>query len=179
MAANTPGGFSRRRLGIICAAVLASLLTWWWLKSAGVILVLVIAVLAWFYLASRPSSNEVQALRTSIKLSLDELDDVLAEYDEFAYSHDPDNLADRTIHRPELLNTDSADPDIERFHYEYSTAQRYRKRMQAHLANHHLGVGQLERLLRISDERVAKLREYWLAARRAAHRQGPGKPGTA
>lgn len=33
MAANTPGGFSRRRLGIICAAVLASLLTWWWLKS--------------------------------------------------------------------------------------------------------------------------------------------------
>ena len=176
MAVTPSSGSPRQRIGIICAIVLAILLVWW-LKSAGVILVLVLAILAWFYLASRPSSNEVQALRMSIKLSLDELDDILGEYENFAYSHDADHLADRTIHRPELLNIDSTDPDIERFHYEYSTARRYSKRMHAHLAKHHLDVSQLERLLSVSDERDASLREYWLAARRAAQRKGPGSTG--
>ena len=173
MAALPSGENSRQGIGIICAALLALLLVWW-LKAPGVILVLVLAILAWFYLALRPSSNEVQALRTSIKLSLDELDDILSEFDNFAFSQDSDHLADRTVHRPELLNTDSTDPDIENFHYEYSTAQRYSKRMHSHLAKHRLSVGQLERLLKISDERVAILRERWLAARRAAHKLGPG-----
>lgn len=178
MSSTTPGGYSRQRIGIIIVASLASFLVWWWLKAAGIILVLVIGVLAWFYVSSRPSSNEVQALRASIKLSLDELDDVIAEYDEFAYSQEPDSLADRTIHRPELLNSDSDEPEIERFHYEYSTAQRYRNRMHAHLANPRLGVNQLERLLKISDERVSNLREHWFAARRAAQRKGPGSTGS-
>lgn len=142
------------------------------LKIPGVFISLVLAAAVWLMSSARPQSAEIQALRSSIRLSAEDIRDVMAEFEHFETSMDPDSLADRTLHRPALLDLDTNDAEVEAFHYQYATAGRFLKRLPGRLANPMLGTGQLEQLLTVTDQRAAELKESWLAARRAAQRLG-------
>lgn len=142
------------------------------LKAPGVIISILLASAVWLMSSARPEASEHAALRTSIELSAEDISDVIAEFKNFETSPDPDALADRTLHRPALLDLDTNDPDIEAFHYQYASALRYLKRLPARLANPMLSTSQLEHLLTITDQRAADLKESWLTARRAAQKLG-------
>lgn len=169
---GSSGDWSRRL--VIPAIVVGSLLILLWLRWPGLILIALVLGITYVMLRFRPNASETTALRSSIILSAEDISDILREFDDFSDSPDPDALADRTLHRPALLDLDCADPDIESFHYQYSTAQRFLSRLDARLASPDLDVAQLENLLSVTDRRALELRESWLAARQAARRLGPG-----
>lgn len=122
----------------------------------------------------RPDRDQqLAALRTSIELSADEIREVLDEYERFALGEDAESIADRTLRRPALLNDDSPDEDIARFHFEAASARRFLHRLPARTADPGLTAAQLENLLSVTDGRALCLREAWVAARRAARRLGP------
>lgn len=144
-----------------------------WFKWQGLLLILPILTIAAFVLSKRPDSTEVLALRSSIALSSEDIEDVLAEFDHFSTGTETDSLADRTLFRPALLDPDNDDPDIQAFHHHQATARRFISRLDARLANPSLEVGQLETLLHVTDQRALEIKESWLLARLAAKRLGP------
>lgn len=165
-------GPSRHRW-VLAATVAACLLVLAWFRLQGVILLVPILLVAIMMLRYRPDATEVTALRSSIRLSAEDIVDVLEEYNQFTGDPDADALADRTLHRPALLDHDCTDPDIEDFHYQQATARRFLNRLDARLANPDLEIVQLETLLSVTDQRALELKESWLSARQAAKRLGP------
>lgn len=137
------------------------------LKMWGVILALLLIGFSALFIFFQPRNREAEALRLSIELSLQDIETTLAAFEHFKYSGDADAIADRTLHRPALLNIDSTNKDIEEFHYLESTSKRFINRVHAKLAGE-LSVGQLESLLSIADRRSDQLEQAWVAARRAA-----------
>lgn len=142
-----------------------------WLKLPGLVLATMIITAVFCFTQLRPDSPEVSSLRTSIRLSADEITEVQEEWGNYLNGSDTDSLADRTLHRPALADPDCNDPTIEKFHFEISNANRFLHRLDARL-NAGPTVPQLEGLLKVTDERALNIRESWLAARKAAHRLG-------
>ncbi len=142
-------------------------------RLQGLLLLLPIAAVALFVMTRRPDLSETLALRSSIALSAEDIEDVILEFDHFASGTDADAIADRTLSRPALLDLDCPDGDIAAFHHQYATARRFLGRLDARLANPDLDVAQLEALLQVTDLRALEIKEAWLASRRAAQRLGP------
>lgn len=161
--------FARWPIAIIGVSCLALVL---WLKLPGLILALIIIAGVFGVTQLRPLSPEVSSLMTSIQLSAEDITAVQQEWDNYLNGTDAESLADRTLYRPALANPDCNDPDIERFHFDLATANRFIGRLGARLEAG-LSVPQLEGILKVTDERALNLRESWLAARKAAHRLGP------
>lgn len=170
-----PNGFSARQRTIFgsIAIVVAALVVLSVLRLPGLIICLIILPIALFMLYSRPDASEHNALRSSISLSADDIQDVVEEFDHFAHSADAEAIADRTLHRPALLDSECQDPAVEKFHFQLSTAQRYLNRLDARLEQSSMETNEFEQLLKITDQRALELRESWLAARRAALALGP------
>ncbi|WP_347305854.1 hypothetical protein [Corynebacterium sp. SA-MJD20WY100] len=143
------------------------------LKVPGLMISFLLVGAALLMMSARPESTEHDALRTSIQLSSEDIRDVMAQFEDFEVSQDTDIIADRTLHRPALLDLDTNDPDIEAFHYQFASASRFLKRLPARLASPMLDTNQLEQILSVTDQRAASLQESWLAARQAAFRLGP------
>lgn len=157
----------RRRLALLLAAVTAVVLVVT-LKLPGVILAFLVCGALWLIAGARPDASEHAALRASIALTVEDITDVIQDYTTFATSEDSDALADRTLHRPALVDVDCTNPSIEAFHYEMHGAQRFLRRLNARVNAPDVETNELESLLKVADERAAELKETWLAARRAA-----------
>ncbi|WP_051866786.1 hypothetical protein [Corynebacterium atypicum] len=147
----------------------------WWLAAglAGAGVLVTIALIT----ANRSNeeiSTEYRALANSVRLSAGDIEAVLNAFDDFRYSNSADAIADRTLQRPALADPDSVDPAIERFYYDCRAARRFLQRIDARLASPRTSTHDLERLLRVTDERATSLEESWLMARRAALRRGGG-----
>lgn len=138
-------------------------------KAYGVILAILILGFGAFAVYNRPDSRETSTLRASIELSLQDIQDIFNEFERFRFSNDTDSVADRTLYRPALLDSDSSDPAIEEFYYLESTSHRFINRAQAQLAGN-LSVSQLDSLLSIADKRSFQLQQAWIEARKAARR---------
>ena len=154
---------------LIIAACVAVLVIF---RLQGLLLILPILAVAMLVMSRRPDTTETLALRSSITLSAEDIEDVIAEFDRFATGTDAEAIADRTLNRPALLDLDCTDPDIAAFHHEYATARRFLSRLDARLAAENLEVSQLETLLTVTDMRALEIKETWLAARQAAQRLG-------
>ena len=170
-----PSGFTARQRTIFgsIAIIVAALVVLSVLRLPGLIICLIILPLALFMLYSRPDASEQNALRSSISLSADDIQDVVEEYEHFALSSEAEAIADRTLHRPALLDKECQDPAVEQFHYQLSTAKRYLNRLDARLEKSNMETTEFEQLLTITDQRALELRESWLVARRAALALGP------
>lgn len=155
-------------LGLVACVALVYLL-----KVPGLFISLMLLAAAWLAVTTKPTSSENTALRTSISLSAEDIRDTLSAFVDFETSMEADAIADRTLHRPALLDLDGNDPDIEAFHYQVASAKRYLKRLPARMANPMLDTNSLEQLLSVTDQRAASLQEAWLNARRAALKLGP------
>ena len=147
------------------------------LKHFGLILAAILAISLWVFTRSTPEGDESQSLRASIALSAEDIRDVIAEFDAFAYGTDADAIADRTLRRPALIDLDFYHEDIDAFHFQYSSSQRFLRRLAQQLRKPTLAVADLEHLLEVTDNRAAELRESWLLARRTAFRLGPNYLG--
>ncbi|MDY3127806.1 MAG: hypothetical protein SOW59_06720 [Corynebacterium sp.] len=158
----------QRNILALILIFIASIIVIWTLKLPGVFIVLLIVPAALLMLCSRPDASEQQALRASIALSSEDIEDVLAEYEEFQTSPTAEAIADRTLYRPALADADCDNPDIEQFHFQRANAQRFLNRLQARMAKPDLDISYLEQLLSITDSRALEFKESWLAARRAA-----------
>lgn len=170
-----PSGFTSRQRTIFgsIAIVVAAFVVLSVLRLPGVIICLIILPIALFMLYSRPDASEQKTLRSSISLSADDIQDVVDEYEHFAHSVDTAAIADRTLHRPALMDTECEDPAVEQFHYQLSTAKRYLRRLDARLVKTNMETSEFEQLLKITDQRALELKESWLVARRAALALGP------
>lgn len=142
-----------------------------WLKIPGILLAAIIGIAAFSILRMRTATPEVDSLRTSIRLSAEDISDVQEEWNTFLTGPDSDALADRTFTRPALADPDCGNAAIEKFHFEISNANRFLGRLEARL-HQNLLVSELETLLKVTDERALELRETWLSARKAALKLG-------
>lgn len=155
-------------LSIMACAILVFVL-----KGPGIIISCVLFFAAWLMVNARPDASEHKALRASIRLSAEDITDVLKEYETFSTAVDTDSVADRTLHRPALCDRDCNDPDIEAFHYQHSTAQRFLNRLGHKLDHSDMEIAELENLLKVTDQRALDIQEAWLNARRSAFKLGP------
>lgn len=169
-----PAKFSHRQRTIFgtIAIVVALLVLLSVLKLPGLLISLIIIPLAVFMLHSRPDASEQKTLKASISLSSDDIQDVVDEFEQFALSSDATDIADRTLHRPALLDAECGDEAIEHFHYQLSTAKRFLRRLDARLDSN-METSEFEKLLVITDQRALELKESWLSARRSALSLGP------
>ncbi|MCQ9351560.1 hypothetical protein NQ015_00775 [Corynebacterium sp. 153RC1] len=143
-----------------------------WLKVTGVLLSVCILALVFFILRFRPDSNEVATLKSSVRLSLEDIEDVVRAFQKFEVGQDAESLADRTLHRPALLDLDTDSEEIAKFHFLLGNSKRFSRRVEGKLRQN-LSVSQLERLLTVTDTRASELQQAWLEARKAAYRLGP------
>ncbi|PCC82009.1 hypothetical protein COM45_09845 [Corynebacterium accolens] len=157
-----------RHMLAVTLAVVAAVALIVTLKLPGLFIALLVAGAMWLFASARPDASEHAALRTSINLSADDIRDVIAEFDVFCNSQNTDAIADRTLHRPALLDLDCTDPTIEAFRYELNGAKRFLSRLDIRVYRTDIETDELESLLRVTDDRATELRETWLAARRAA-----------
>ena len=138
----------RRGLALLLAAVTAAVLIVT-LKLPGVILAAFVCGALWLFADARPNASEHAALRASIALTVEDITGVLEDYATFATSDDAESLADRTLHRPALVDVDCANPVIEAFHYEMHGAQRFLRRLDARVNSPHVETSELESLLKV------------------------------
>ncbi|HCG46533.1 hypothetical protein [Corynebacterium flavescens] len=138
------------------------------LKLPGLVIALALTAAAWLMFNSRPASSEQIALRNSIRLSAEDLQDVIIEFQDFELSEDTEAIADRTLHRPALLDLDCASPDIEAFHFDLAGARRFLRRLNTRLQFSSVTNDELETLLKVTDKRATELKDSWLLARKAA-----------
>ena len=161
-------------IALMIGATLVAVLMLLAFKTVGLVLGIALVLGTAFYISSRRPSDRQQKLRSSLRQAAGDLSDVLGLYEEFAYSEGAEHLADRTLHRPELLNPDSENPDVAAYHHMRATTERFLRRLDAHLADGSLGETELENLLAITDQRSQQLQEAWWRARVAAKEIGPG-----
>ncbi|MCU9518507.1 hypothetical protein N7326_01305 [Corynebacterium sp. ES2794-CONJ1] len=151
---------------LVCCALLI-----FFFKIEGVLLSVFILAGVFLITKFQPNYQEGSALKSSISLSKEDIEDVLAEYDKFLHGMEADDLADRTIIRPALADSDCTEPDISEFIFLSKTSKRFVSRLDSRLRRN-LSVTQLEELLKITDARALELQESWMRARRAAQRLG-------
>lgn len=170
-----PSGLTARQRTIfgVIAIMVAVFVVLSSLRLTGLLICLIILPLALFMLYSRPDASEQKTLRSSISLSADDIEDVAEEFEHFAHSPEAEAIADRTLHRPALLDPECQDPAVEKFHYQLSTAKRFLRRLEARLSSPSMETNELEQLLTVTDQRSFELKESWLEARRAALALGP------
>lgn len=159
-------------------------ITWPWVAIAGACLLLIgllriegaaisCIILVAAFLVSRyhPYSQEAAALKASIILSREDIEDTLRKYEEFLYKNDTESIADRTLHRPALADETCTNPDISSFHFLASNSRRFVSRVN-HRLRRNLSIQQLESLLKLTDVQALELKEAWVQARRAAQKLG-------
>ncbi|MDR7329518.1 hypothetical protein [Corynebacterium guangdongense] len=161
-------------IALMIGATLAAVLMLLAFKTLGLVLGISLVLGTAFYISGRRPSDRQEKLRSSLRHAAGDLSDVLGLYEQFAYSEDAEHLADRTLHRPELLNPDSESPDVSAYHHMRATAERFLRRLDTHLADETLSETELENLLAITDQRSQQLQEAWWRARVAAKEIGPG-----
>ncbi|WP_246846862.1 hypothetical protein [Corynebacterium sp. sy039] len=147
---------------ILCCVLLVYLL-----KTAGLIIAIIIGIgafISWYY---RPNYQEVTTLRASILLSVEDIQEVLNQYQKFSFGNDADSIADRTLYRPELINKNSRVSAISAFHDLYSASENFISRVHVKLEED-LDAAQLKSLLYITDRRAQELQQAWIMARQAA-----------
>lgn len=146
----------------------------WLMKLPGLLLAGMLLTVVFVATRRDPGAagREAAALTNSVRLSAEDIRDVLEAFEKFRTSQDADALADRTFNRPALADPDTSDPEIQRFHYQCHGARRFLNRLEARLADPDMTVRDLERLLAVTDRRAVELEESWLTARRAARRTG-------
>ncbi|AZA13776.1 hypothetical protein ACFPVT_06715 [Corynebacterium choanae] len=149
-----------------CCAVLIGLL-----HIPGVVIALLLVMSMIVLLKDRGVSEEAEALRSSIRLSAEDIIEVLRSYEEFLSSSEPTVAEDRGEHRPALADPDCDDAEIAAFFCAVPAAKRYLTRLDYRLRRR-MTVGQLETLLQLTDQRAVELAELWSAARRRALRLG-------
>lgn len=154
-------------IALCCVALIGAL------RLPGLFVSLILVALAYLLFQSRPDNTEQNTIRTSIDLSVEDITDVLESYEKFVNCPDADCIADRTLHRPALLDEDCQDPAITEFFNQHDSNKRFLRRLNARLAKPQLEVSELELLLKVTDKRAAALKESWLLARQAAARLGP------
>ena len=116
-----------------------------------------------------------RALVESLRLSLEDLSDIVDEWNAFLHSDDPEQLADRTFRRPELSNRDTTVAVIAEFHDSVAGARRWARKVNVRLSGkYRLSENELELLLNTTDQRTSELRDLWRRARVAALAYGQG-----
>ena len=168
-----PENARNRRVLVLALILVGSVAVVATLKLPGVFIAALLIAAALLMLHTRPDASEQAALRSSIRLSAEDIEDVLAEYEDFRSSEAAEKIADRTLYRPALLDLDCSDPTIEAFHYEISGARRFLRRLNLRVNAEEVSTNELESLLKVTDERARELKETWLSARRAAFALGP------
>ncbi|UDL79465.1 hypothetical protein LH392_07115 [Corynebacterium uberis] len=167
---NRPGAsaYALRAVVVLLAAVLVYLLQ---LPGLVIGVILVMGV----FMATRPDpeSPELTSLRTSVRLSAEDIKEVVNAYDTFLYSPASEHVTDRTVQRPKLANPHSSIPAIQSFQFHYHHACRFLNRLEPRLLNPRRSARELEQLLALTDERAATLRTAWWHARQAAQRHSP------
>ncbi len=161
-------------VALMIGAALVAVLMLVAFKAVGLVLGIALVLGTAFYVSGRRPSGRQEKLRAALRHAAEDLGDVLGLYDEFAFSEDAEHIADRTLHRPELLNPDSENPDVAAYHQMRATTERYLRRLDVHLADESLDETELEGLLTITDQRSQQLQEVWWRARVAAREIGPG-----
>lgn len=121
-----------------------------------------------------PEVQESRAVRYSIQLAAADIQDTIDAYNAFRYSNEPEHVADRTIHRPELANDMSINPDIERFQYQVQNATKFLERLNERIAQAN-SLSDYDALLKVVDHRALELEEAWRAARKTAFELNRGK----
>ncbi|WP_018023852.1 hypothetical protein [Corynebacterium ulceribovis] len=120
----------------------------------------------------QPSNS---ALVDSLRLSLEDLTDILDQWTAFLHSNDPEQLADRTFRRPELRNMDTTVGVIAEFHDSAAASRRWARTVHTRLdSSYRLSESELERLLNSTDRHTSELRDLWRRARVAALAYGQG-----
>ena len=168
-----PENARNRRVLVLALILVGSVAVVATLKPPGVFIAALLIAAALLMLHARPDASEQAALRSSIRLSAEDIEDVLAEYEDFRSSEAAEKIADRTLYRPALLDLDCSDPTIEAFHYEISGARRFLRRLNLRVNAEEVSTNELESLLKVTDGRARELKETWLSARRAAFALGP------
>lgn len=168
-----PESNGQRQALAMALAIIGSVALIALMKGPGLFFAFGLVIATYVMVRSRPDATEHRTLRSSIRLSAEDVSDIIAEYDMLAHSDCAEAIADRTLHRPALYDVYCDDPDIEAFHFQCDSARRYLDRLQLRLDAPDLEIPDLERLLTVTDDRAVELREAWLAARRAAFRLGP------
>ncbi len=157
--------------GFILAASVLLALT---LRGPGVMLAIVLMLGMYAVLHRYDSDPEASALSASLRIVRDDIEDILARYDDFLHGAGPDAIAERTLHFPALADPGATHPVIQDFQLRAAAARRFIARVDARLAAGDLDRAQLERLISIADERAFALDSSWREARRAARELGTG-----
>ncbi|AZA11604.1 hypothetical protein [Corynebacterium gerontici] len=144
-----------------------------WLRWEGVVLAAIIAAITAAVMHFRPDSAEVETLRASVLLSIEDIQAVLSDYEHFLHGTDPEAIADRTMLRPALADETSVVPEIERFHELRVAAERFCARVQVRFDDADMSVAHLEGLLQATDRRAAELQQAWTQARHVARKLAP------
>lgn len=155
-------------LVLVVAILLGARFGWLGLIFGGII-----AAVAFISFCNSTTDPEIESLRASLRVSRDDIEQVVGEYDDLLQGASTDALAARTLHYPELANPHSRLTEVEDFHLRLSSAKRFLARVDAHLLNDDLDRTSLERMISIADQRAADLAESWTDARRAARNHGP------
>ncbi|GGG69349.1 hypothetical protein [Corynebacterium pelargi] len=142
------------------------------LQTQGLLLAAILVGVSVAGLKFRPDSQEIQSVRASLALSLEDIQRVISEYERFGNSEDAEAVADRTLLRPALADESSTVPEIQHFHETRKTAERFCARVQARLEGN-VSVAHLERLLVATDRRAAELQHSWNQARHTARKLSP------
>lgn len=120
------------------------------------------------------TNPEIEAMVSSLRLTRDDICDILDAYDQLQNGASAADIADRTLHFPALANPDNSVPEVNEFLLRASSARRFLARIDAYLEGPSMDKAQLERLLTVADERAFELQTAWDDARRAARELGPG-----
>lgn len=160
-------------IALMIGATLAAVLMLVAFKTVGLVMGIALVLATAFYVSARRPTGRQEKLRSLLRHAADDLRDILGHYEEFAFSEDAEHIADRTLHRPELLNPDSEVTEVSAYHQMRANTQRFLRRLDAHLSDESLADTELENLLTITDQRSRQLQEAWLRARGAAREIGP------
>ncbi|WP_066524913.1 hypothetical protein [Corynebacterium bouchesdurhonense] len=155
---------------VLAAVVLLVVL----LRVPGLILSLILVAAVLMFERRHQTNPEVAAMEASLRLTRDDICEVLDAYDQLQNGASAADIADRTLHFAALANPDNTVPEVNEFILRASSARRFLARIDAHLERPDLDKAQLERLLAIADERAFELQTAWDDARRAARQLGPG-----
>lgn len=141
----------------------------------GAALVAGLIAIAYFGVLRRPNhaDPELRSMRASLEISRDDINDIVAEYDNFLHGTSTDAVAERTLYYPALVDENTTESQIVEFKLRVSAARRFTSRLDSHLADPSLSKESLNKLISVADERAAELALSWADARKTAKRLGP------
>ncbi|PRQ10556.1 hypothetical protein C1Y63_10940 [Corynebacterium sp. 13CS0277] len=136
--------------------------------------VVIVCGTAWLIARQRRTPAE-GAAAGSLQLAALELGDVVAQYESFCDDMDADAVANRTLHRPSLMDGAVDNEDLQDFFFQYRTARRFLNRLPARMAAC-TDAQQIDKLLTITTQRTMALDEAWRRAYRTAAHLGVDYP---